>query len=123
MNVYAGITGMIKRFGGDVVVIESEKRYKSKAVIQPLMYKNKMYLGGSQFPLGYYDAGHYLMIAPSDFPLADYQNVLISYNDNLYKIKRCEVVSAENKDIYMWAVLTTASGETEDDYENSDTVA
>lgn len=120
MSVYSSITAMIRRYGDDITISESGNTRSSKAIIQPLMYKNKMYLGGSALPSGYFDAGHFLMIASIDEVITDYSQTLITDNGVTYTIKRSEVVRADNTDLYIWAVLTPYSPEAEDDYEETD---
>lgn len=117
MSIYKSITAMLHRYGDDVTISEGGTERSGKAIIQPLMYKNKMYLGGSVLPGGFFDGGHYLMIAPVDSVISDYGNTLITDCGVTYTIKRSEVVRADNRDLYIWAVLTPHSPEAEDDYD------
>ncbi len=116
MSLYKCIDKMIKRYGDDITVKDKLGSFEGKAIIQPLMYKNKMYLGGDTLSAGYFDAGHYLMIAPCDGLIRDYRSTLVTCRDTTYTIKRSERVSADNEDLYIWAVLTTYTAPLEDDY-------
>lgn len=116
MSVYKSIDRMLHRYGSDVTVKDKFGSFEGKAIIQPLLYKNKMYLGGEFLPAGYYDAGHYLMIAPCDGFIRDYRSTLVTQGEVTYTIKRSERVSADDKDLYIWAVLTPYTAPLEDDY-------
>ncbi len=116
MSVYKCMDKMIKRYGGDIVVSDRFGSFDSKAIIQPLLYKNKMYLGGDALPAGYHDAGHYLMIAPCEGVIRDYPSTRITADGVTYTIKRSERVSADNRILYIWAVLTPYTAPSEDDY-------
>lgn len=110
------ISKMLQKYGNTVTVKDTFGTFEAKAIIQPLMYKNKMYLGGSELPAGYYDAGHYLMIAPCEDFIRDYRSTVITCAGESYTIKRSERVSAGEDNLYIWAVLTTYSPPMEDDY-------
>ncbi len=116
MSVRKSINKMLQKYGSAVTVKDKFGSFESKAIIQPLMYKNKMYLGGSELSAGYYDAGHYLMIAPSRDFIRDYRSTVITCGKESYTIKRSESISAGEEDLYVWAVLTTYSPPMEDDY-------
>lgn len=121
MSVFGNIKEMLDRYGSDVTVTDKYGSFQGKAVIQPLMYKNKMYLGGEYIPAGFYGGGHYLMIAPCDDFIRDYRSTVIIQGEEKYTIKRSELVSVQNKGLYIWAVLTNCGESLEDDYaETSD---
>lgn len=111
------VSKMLKRFGDSIEVSESGKVTGAFAVIQPLLYKNKMYLNGVNSSAGFYDGGHYLMIAPADLEISDYRSARIMHRGISYRIKRVEIISSAGEDLYIWAVITPCSKEVEDDYE------
>lgn len=123
MSVYKSIEKMICRFGEDILVTENMVRNRSKAIIQPLMYKNKMYLGGTALPAGFFDGGHYLMIAPASLKVKDYRRAVVDAMGTKYTLKRVEIVKADNKELYIWAVLTPYYPNAEDDYDEFDKCA
>ena len=110
------VSRLLGQFGERVIVREKSKVSKISAVIQPLLYKNKMYLDGKALAAGYFDGGHYLMIASADVGIEDYRNTVVEYKNTSYKLKRVEVISSGDCDLYIWAVLTPCAPLTEDDY-------
>lgn len=116
MKIVNSVSLMLNRYGESIRLVKGNKVNKAKAIIQPLMYKNKMYLDGVSMDAGDFDGGHYQMIAPSDTDFCDYKGVRIEAKNNAYIIKRVEMISADDKDLYIWAVLTPYYPSGEDDY-------
>lgn len=117
MSIKGSIASMLRLLGDNVSVEYNGEKHSGKAVIQPLLYKNKMYISGKDIPLGYLDQGHYLMIAPMDIGITDYRDTIVEDNGTRYMIKRAEVVRSGDCDLYIWAVLSLCNDKTEDDYE------
>ena len=110
------VNRLLSRFGESVTIFEKDKSSKTFAVIQPLLYKNKMYIDGKSLDAGYFDGGHYLMIASADIGIENYRGALVGYKNSKYKFKRVEVISSSDVDLYIWAVLTPCAESVEDDY-------
>ncbi len=79
---------------------------EARCFIQPLRYKNKMYLQGTPTETGFNSAGYYLLIAPADF---DCESIgldgYIADSDKNFHVDRCEKVYLGNDVFYIWAVL------------------
>lgn len=116
MKIVNGVSIMINRYGESIKIVNGKKVKKAKAVIQPLMYKNKMYLNGISMDAGDFDGGHYQMIAPAQTDFGNFKTVRIEAKNFTYIIKRVEMIRAGDKDLYIWAVLTPYYPAGEDDY-------
>lgn len=79
-----------------------------KGFIQPLRYKNKMYLDGINTEIGFNSQGHYLYIGPPEYDLTPAENgrYLVS-NGISYQIDRAEKVYYKNEVCYIWAIIRT----------------
>lgn len=110
------VTIMINRYGESIRIKNGESIKEARAIIQPLMYKNKMYVSGTSVSAGEVDGGHYQMIAPADAPFGDYKNTRIETKSSVYTFKRAEVIKAGDTDLYIWAVLAPFYPQGEDDY-------
>lgn len=79
-----------------------------KAFIQPLRYKNKMYLDGVYTQIGFNSQGHYLYIGPPypDLTLAE-DNAFLFSDGTKYQIDRAERVYNGDKVFYIWAIIRT----------------
>ena len=74
------------------------------AFIQPLRYKNKMYLNGVNTVIGFNSQGHYLYIGPPDHdPGAE--GCHIESNGKKFTVDRCEKVYVKNEIVYIWAII------------------
>ncbi len=77
--------------------------------IQPLRYKNKMYLDGVNTPIGYNSQGHYLYLGPAMHDLSQVtdSSTWIAADGVKYKIDRSEKVYFGNEVLYVWAIIKT----------------
>ncbi len=79
-----------------------------KALIQPLRYKNKMYLDGIYTEIGFNSQGHYLYLGPPEPDLCALSAGDHLYADGVpYQIDRAEKVYHNDKVFYIWAIIRT----------------
>lgn len=119
MNILNKVSEAIKRHGSKIYVKCGLNTEKSFGFISPLRYKNNMYLSGRRLPSGYFDGGHYLLIALPEIELSDYVNTVIYCGTKGYIIKRAEKYIYKNKVVYVWAIVTPYSDSLEDDYDDN----
>ncbi|MGN0452774.1 MAG: hypothetical protein ACI4GZ_03125 [Ruminococcus sp.] len=117
MSIYDTVSKLIKKYGDSVTLTEDKETVQTNALIQPLLYKNKTYLGGESIPSGYLDSRHYLMIAPADITLKNGSEVFITCNGTNYTLKHTEVIRLGQRDLYIWAVLALYTPDAKDDYD------
>lgn len=74
--------------------------------IQPLRYKNKMYLNGVNTVIGFNSQGHYLYIGPPDHDVsAVAKNRWIESHGKKFTVDRSEKVYFKNEVVYYWAII------------------
>lgn len=117
MSLVSITKAMLERFGDRVEIISEDDRKEIRAVVQPLLYKNKMYLSGTLTDAGYFDRSHFLMIAPADTGVENWKDIKVLHSGVTYTVRKVEVISALELDLYLWAVLVPYFEEMEDDYE------
>ena len=79
-----------------------------RCFLQPLRYKNKMYLYGVNTQIGFNAQGHYLYIGPPDHdPTALSSHASLRVGDQAYLIDRAEKVYCGEKLYYIWAIVRT----------------
>ena len=79
---------------------------ESKCLIQPLRYKNKLYLEGIPTDIGINEAGCYLFLAPPEFdPGAAGRTGYISDGTNNYHIDRSEKIYFKSDVYFIWAII------------------
>ena len=79
--------------------------------MQPLRYKNKMYLEGTYTPIGRDNTGLYLYIGPASHNVTRLpETARITDGDGRkYVIQRAEEVKLSDKPFYYWAVVKEVS--------------
>ena len=83
--------------------------------IQPLRYKNKMYLYGVNTQIGFNAQGNYLYIGPPDCDVTKLSDdVVLHVGENRYRIDRAEKVYCGEKLYYIWAIIRTVVEESEE---------
>lgn len=96
------------KLGRKVTLNDNGKTESCKALIQPLRYKNKMYLDGVYTEIGFNSQGHYLYIGPPtpDLTLAG-ESARIESDSVSYRIDRAERVYNGSEIFYIWAIIRT----------------
>ena len=111
MNIKKDIDKLIGRYGRTVTLYfpgKSGLNRTYKAFLQPLRYKNKIYLEGILSEIGFVDEGHYLYIGPAEHSLMNLPGKTeIRVGGDRYFVKRADQVYAGEQAIYTWAVLQT----------------
>lgn len=97
----------LRRCGGDVYLVGDDGRKTGpfRALIQPLRYKNKMYLEGTQTPVGLNNRGYYMYIGPADRAISASDSLYLESGGVRYQIDRAEAVCFRGETVYRWAVL------------------
>lgn len=79
-----------------------------RGFLQPLLYKNKLYLDGIRTEIGYDGQHTYLLITPPvyDLSLIDNSNSYLIFNDDIYVINHTEKVYLRENWHYSWSVVS-----------------
>ena len=109
----------IGRFGSQVSITQRGTFVNTRAFLEPLRYRNKIYIGGEYHPLGFLRREKYLYVGKSSHRLIENESV-IEAQGSKYIVKRCETYYVKDTPIYEWAILVPYGDEREDDY-GSDT--
>lgn len=117
MSVMNAIESSIKKFGGSVTISNGSESVSSRAFIEPLRYRNKIYVGGELHTLGSLRREKYLFIGTPDSRLSENRTV-IEFKGSKYIVKRREVYYVGDSPVYVWAILSEYGERTEDDYES-----
>ncbi|MBQ7580614.1 MAG: hypothetical protein IJU39_04815 [Clostridia bacterium] len=108
-GIIINIDKLFKQFGLSVRLC-GPNNYSSeyyKCFIQPLRYKNKMYLDGVNTAIGFNSEGHYLYIGPARHDLTSIQSsdFRIAFGSEKFKIDRAEKVYFGDSVLYVWAII------------------
>ena len=102
------LNSMFEKYGQDITFKASDGW--SSAIfggfIQPLRYKNKMYLNGVNTVIGFNSQGHYLYIGPPDHDVAEMTgDKWIEAGGKKFTVDRSEKVYMKNEIVYIWAII------------------
>lgn len=77
------------------------------AFLQPLRYKNKLYLSGVPTELGYDGLNKYLLICSPDIKLGNIDgiNYRLCFGDRAFGVDHFETVYHMNEPLYIWAIV------------------
>ena len=117
MSIFSLVAKMICQYGCDVKIINEDESIHGKAFVQPLRYKNRVYVGGRYHTLGLNKTDKYLYIGQVNNNITENHSVIETHN-NKYIVKRCEKYYVRNSPVYVWAILAPYGDRLEDDYES-----
>ena len=117
MSIYGMVSDTIKRYGSSASVKTQGNTINTKAFIEPLRLKSKVYVGGERRLVGYDRTEKYLYIGLPEIALTENLTV-IETAVGKYIVNRCEIYYVNDTPVYMWAILKTCGDDLEDDYES-----
>ena len=115
MSLLSCVDREIGRFGSGVTITHAGSCIKTRAFLEPLRYRNRIYIGGEYHPLGYLRKEKYLYVGKASHPLVENESVIETHG-NKYIVKRCETYYVKDTPVYEWAILVPYGEELEDDY-------
>ena len=104
MNVMPYVIKSIQIYGEDITVINDDDTVLTRAFIEPLRYRNKIYIGGGYRTLGMKHSEKYLYIGIPDVPLVK-NKTIIERKDKKYLVKRVERYYVGEQIAYTWGIL------------------
>lgn len=107
------LESLLKRYGRSVY-ITSEKLNSEiyNALVQPLRYKNKMYVAGTNTEIGLAEENYYLYIGPGNKDLRKMgASVMLHTADGKsYEVQKSEKIYNGESVFYIWAVIKEKVG-------------
>lgn len=116
MSLSSAVTNSISKLGGEVEISSRGQKVRARAIVEPLRYRNKIYIGGEYRSLGTLKRDRYLFIGTPDINLKENSSVIESVGGK-YIVKRCETYFVQDRPIYVWAILVKFGQPLEDDYD------
>ena len=115
MSISNSIKREILRFGNPAVVETNGESVRTRAFVEPLRYRNRLYFGSDFKDLGINRREKYLYIGTPCCPLTENKSFVTAHGQK-YIVRRCETYRVGEIPIYIWAVMIKTGEETEDDY-------
>ena len=98
---------LFEKYGVTVSSVGESDSVSFSGFLQPLRYKNKIYLSGVPTELGYDGMNKYLLLAPPevDIKYLTERNYTLSFGDDIFSTDHCEPVYLGKKKLYYWAIV------------------
>lgn len=98
---------LFEKLGVEIVSTNGENTTVFTGFLQPLRYKNKIYLSGVPTELGYDGLNKYLLIAPPEVGenCLESKEYTIRSGKDTFSVDHCEPVYLEKKILYYWAIV------------------
>lgn len=112
------ITQFLNRFGRRACLTQRDGWTSTpfRCFLQPLRYKNKMYLYGVNTQIGYNAQGYYLYIGPPEHDLTALSDETeLEIGNEHYRVDRAEKVCCGDAVYYIWAIVRTVVEESEEE--------
>ncbi len=116
MSILNCVDREIGRYGSHVTITQGGAEVQTRAFVEPLRYRNKIYIGGEMHHLGSLKREKYLYVGKTAHRLIPDESV-IKAQGNQYIVKRCETYYVKDTPIYEWAILVPFGERLEDDYD------
>ena len=121
MSLFSCVDKEIGRYGSQVTINQGGSEINTRAFLEPLRYRNKIYIGGEYRKLGFLKREKYLYGGKSDHRLVESESVIETHG-NKYIVKRCETYFVKDTPVYEWAILVPYGEEREDEYDSDTAV-
>ncbi len=108
MSIEKRIAKLISKYGRGITYIHNGVPISAVAIMQPLRYKNKMYLDNQYTKVGIMDESSFLFIAPAGLSIDEQSDYVID-GKKRYIFVKTEQVYCFNKPAYTWAILRLRS--------------
>ena len=107
LNIEKSVERILKLAGEEYTVVCEGVESKVRAIIQPMRYKNKLYIEMPRGELGIKDTECFLYLgSPSvNFSGKEFDTIIVS-NDRSYNVSRAEQIKMGDRTVYIWAVLS-----------------
>ena len=111
MTGYNDIAKAAKLFGQSVkMILPTGGRYAYKAFIQPVNYKNKVFIDNNALPTGEYGKDSLMYIGPCSHGGEKIcHRAIVEHKGERYVVNAASRFYFKDKVYYMWAVLTRIS--------------
>ncbi len=107
MDFSEKIDALLRSVGEPTTVSVNGSLSEVCSIIQPMRYKNKMYLEQERTQLGFKDGECFLYLGPKEVDFTGVErDTIIKTQDRCYNVSRADRINVNGNVQYIWAVLT-----------------
>lgn len=111
------LSGILSRFGNTVSITRGSRTKVTRAFVQPLRRRHRLYINDKVIPAGYFDNAYRLYIGDRDHRFSYGDGSVVSCNGEDYTVVTAEEFIVGDEVAYIWAILRPKKLMKEDDYD------
>lgn len=104
MSFAKNIENTLNHYGSDVKLWDGDDVYITRAFVEPLRYKTRLYIGGEYQNIKTFNKNCYLYVGKASFELVE-NHTIVEVDKVEYKVVRSELYELSGQPVYWWAVL------------------
>lgn len=117
MSISAYIKTALRRYGNTVTIRRNGRTGVTKAFVQPLRRRHRLYINDKVIPAGYFDNAYKLYIGDCRHRFSYGDDTLVTCMGKSYTVVTSEDFAVGDEDVYHWAILSPMKELKEDDYD------
>lgn len=117
MNVSLTFKRVLDRYGNTVMIRTKGRTEVTKAFVQPLRRRHRLYINDKVIPAGYFDNAYKLYIGDRRHRFSYGDGTVITCMGEQYTVVTGEEFIVGDDEVYVWAILSPKKECKEDDYD------
>lgn len=117
MKMTSYLDRALKKFGNTVRISRGGRTEVTKAFVQPLRRRHRLYINDKVIPAGYFDNAYKLYIGDCEHHFSYGDGAVVSCKGEEYTVVTGEEFVVGNDEVYVWAILSPKKELKEDDYD------
>ena len=117
MSIQSTFKSMLRRYGNTVLIRTKGRTQVTKAFVQPLRRRHRLYINDKVIPAGFFDNAYKLYIGDREHHFAYGDDTVIACMGQEYTVVTCEEFFVGDEEVYVWAILSPKKELKEDDYD------
>ena len=117
MNAQTDFKRILRRYGNTVMIRRNGRTEVTKAFVQPLRRRHRLYINDKVIPAGYFDNAYKLYIGDCAHRFSYGDGTVITSLNEEYTVVTGEEFVVGDDEVYVWAILSPKKDLKEDDYD------
>lgn len=117
MKIHTTFKNVLRRYGNTVVIHTGGRTEVTKAFVQPLRRRHRLYINDKVIPAGYFDNAYKLYIGDCEHRFSYGDKTVITCMGEEYTVVTGEEFYVGDDEVYVWAILSPKKELKEDDYD------
>ena len=112
------LTRILSRYGNTVSITRGGRTEVTRAFVQPLRRRHRLYINDKVIPAGYFDNAYRLYIGDKHYRFSYGDGAVVTCKNIEYTVVTAEEFVVGDEVAYIWAILCPKKDLKEDDYDD-----